>query len=71
MAASGPVLLASDNVAGPYLPASGVRADAAAKTLTVPISGTTAAAFYRVRSDTPVAISKVERVGDDLVVRYQ
>ncbi len=71
VAASGPVLLASDNVAGPYLPASGVRADAAAKTLTVPIPGTTAAAFYRVRSDNPVAISKVERVGDDLVVRYQ
>ena len=71
VAASGPVLLTSDNVAGPYLPVSDVRTDAAARTLTVPISGTTAAAFYRVRSDTPVVISKVERVGVDLVVRYQ
>ena len=39
--------------------------------LTVPVSGAAAAAFYRVQSEGPVAITKVERVGDDLVVRYQ
>ncbi len=69
-AATVPVLLGSESLAGQFQPVL-ESVDVAAKTITVPISSASVAFFFRVQADTAVSITQVKRVGDNIVITYQ
>lgn len=53
----------------PFVPVAGAVVDGVARTVTVPASGS--AQFFRLSSEGSVAITGVEMVGGNLVIRYQ
>jgi hypothetical protein len=63
-----PVLESSAQAQGPFAPEPGVMGDQGAGQLSLPRGGQTR--FYRLRSDTPLAIRQLERKGEDLILHY-
>jgi len=61
-------LVSGDFVTGPYTSALGQSLNAGAKTITVPMADTRQ--FYRLLSDTAVAISKIAISGGNVVITY-
>jgi hypothetical protein len=62
-------LVSAGVIAGPYLDAIGQSVNLVAKTMTVPLSGSTQ--FYRIRSATGLAITSITVSGGSVVITYK
>jgi hypothetical protein len=66
---SGIILVSSTTVNGTYNPINNAIIDTNAKTVTVPVSGSTT--FYRLNAPTALTITKISKVGSNIVMNYQ
>jgi hypothetical protein len=70
LVAPGPLFLQSSaTVAGPYADDFTAAIDTVARQITVPMNGSTQ--FYRLRSDTGLRITGIQRSGDNMVLTYE
>jgi hypothetical protein len=68
-AATSAILVSAPAVTGPYSDAPGQSLNLVTQTLTVPRAGGTQ--FYRIRSDTTLAIANITASGANLAITYK